>query len=141
MAQLRRDYPEIQRRNAEILQVTHSSPDEARRYVKHYELSFPYLCDPAREVHELYGIRLIEPGLLQGAGSFVACSAVAATDLLKGEGTFSPAPFFKRHGFKDSPQGIFIVDRDGVIRSAHTAGPISAIPSGADLVRELDALP
>ena len=141
MAQLRQGYPEIQENNAEILQVTHSTPREAQLYHRKFQLTFPYLCDAERVVHELYGIRMVQPDLVGGIGSFVACSAAAASDLvLRGEKTASPAPFFKRYGFKDSPQAIFIIDRNGIVRSVYTSGPIGSIRFNADLVRELATL-
>lgn len=141
MAQLRQGYPEFQNNNAEILQVTHSTPPEARLYHRKFQLTFPYLCDAERVVHEMYGIRMFRPDLAEGIGSFVACSTAAASDLvLHGEKTASPTPFFMRYGFKDSPQAIFIIDRDGIVRSVHTSGPIGSIRFNADLVRELATL-
>src|SRR5262245_24955177 len=50
MAQLRLGYPEVQAHDAEILQITCSTPDEARLYFQQYQLAFPYLCDPERTV-------------------------------------------------------------------------------------------
>ena len=60
MAQLRLGYPEIQRSGAEVLQITHNTAAEAQRYFKHYPIAFPYLCDPARAVHETYGLAMEE---------------------------------------------------------------------------------
>jgi len=141
MAQLRQGYPEIQKNNGEILQVTHNTPEEARLYHRKFQLTFPYLCDAERVVHETYGIRMGQPDLVAGMRSFVACSAAAASDLvLRGETTPSPAPYFKRYGFHDSPQAIFIIDRNGIVRSVYTSGPIGSIRFNADLVRELATL-
>jgi putative peptide zinc metalloprotease protein len=142
MAQLRLGYPEIRQRGAEVLQVTHSAPEEARVYFQQYQLGFPYLCDADRRVHELYGIHMVHPGVVEGVRNLMVCSAATVGDrVLRGEKSPSPAPYFKRQGFsKDSPQAVFIVDRDGIIRYVYTAAPIGAMPSNADLLRQLAVL-
>ena len=141
MAQLRQGYPEIQKYNGEILQVTHNTPEEARLYHRNFQLTFPYLCDAGRVAHELYGLRMFQPDPVAAIKSVVACSVAAASDLvLRGEASPSPAPFFKRYGFHDTPQAIFVIDRAGIVRSVYTSGPIGSIRFNADLVRELATL-
>ena len=137
MAQLRLGYPEIQRSGAEVLQITHNTAAEARRYFQHYPIAFPYLCDPERAVHERYGIGL-EPGHL---GRAVQSFTTAVGDFVRtGERTASPAPFVTRYGFKDSPQVVVFVDREGVVRHVVQAGPNADLPSNAEILRRLDAL-
>ena len=141
MAQLRLRYPEIQKRDAEILQITHSAPEEARLYFQQYQLSFPYLCDPERAVHQLYGIPLIQPTLFGGIRAFTANMTAEMSDrLLRGDKSASPAPYFKRHGFTDIEQAVFIVDKSGIIRYAYITGSIGAIPSNAALLSQLATL-
>ncbi len=140
MAQLRLGYPDITKRNAEILQITHNTAEEAQRYRRHYPMAFPYLADAGRVVHERYGVPLQED--LGANLKAIAESAVAATAdlLLRGERTASPVPVARRWGVRGSEQAVFVVDRDGVIRAVHTAGTNAAIPTVAELVRVLDAL-
>ncbi len=141
MAQLRLGYPEIQRRDAELLQITHSTPEEARLYFQQYQLAFPYLCDADRGVHRLYGVPMAEKGLVEEVRDFVACVAAEASDrLLRGERSASPLPYLKRYGLNDPEQAVFIVDPSGTIRYVHTTGPIGALPSTADLLRQLALL-
>jgi putative peptide zinc metalloprotease protein len=138
MAQLRLGYQEIQKRNAEVLQVTYSTPEEARLYFRQYQLTFPYLCDPERAVYRLYGIPMAQTS--EVARSFVAGPIAEMSDrLLRGEKSASPSPYFKRYGFTDMNQAVFIIDKSGIIRHVHTTGPIGAIPSNTDL-RQLDTL-
>jgi len=142
MAQLRLGYPEIQKRSAEILQVTHSTPEEAQLYFQQYQLTFPYLCDADRAVHRLYGVPMAEKGLVEEVRDVVACVAAEASDrLLRGEKSASPLPHFKRYGLNDPEQAVFVVDKSGIIRYVRTTGPIGAIPSNADLLRQLGLLP
>jgi hypothetical protein len=138
MAQLRLTYPEIERSGAEILQISHNTAAEAERYFSHYPITFPYLCDPDRAVHEAYGLPLQPMRPLDGLKS----TAAAAFDLVsRGERTPSPLPFFARHGSKDSPQAVVIVDRAGIVRRAIQSGPNAELPTNAELLQWLAVLP
>ena len=57
MAQLGLRYPEIQALDTEVLQVTHNTLDEARGYLKHYPIRFPYLCDAERAAYQMALVR------------------------------------------------------------------------------------
>ena len=137
MAQLRLGYPEIQRSGADVLQITHNTAAEAQQYLKHYPIAFPYLCDPERVVHERYGIALRTAALSDVASSL---GTSVADFVRKGERTASPAPFALRYGWKDSPQAVIFVDRDGIVRHVVRAGPNADLPSNAEILRRLDAL-
>jgi peroxiredoxin len=137
MAQLRLGYPEIARSGAEILQITHNTAEEAQRYFKHYPIAFPYLCDPARVVHEAYGLTLQTASVK----NVTASAMTTVSDLLRrGEKTPLPLPFVMRYGYKDSPQAVVIVDRDGIVRHVVQAGPNAELPSNAEILRRLDAI-
>ena len=137
MAQLALRYPEIQALQAEVLQITHNTIDEARRYIRHYPMKFPYLCDADRAVHARYGVEL---GPINLAG-FMASTAVAFTDLVtRGERTPQPIPYIQRYRGKDTMQAVFILDRDGIVRAEHRLGPNDALPSAGELVGELRKL-
>ncbi len=138
MAQLRLGNPDIARAGAEVLQLTHNTAAEAQRYFTHFPIAFPYLCDADRAVHERYGIPL-EPTRIADA---VKSMTVATTDrVLHGERTASPVPFLVRTRGKDSPQVVILVDREGIVRHAVQAGPNADLPSNAELLRRLAALP
>ena len=137
MAQLRLGYPEIQRSGAEVLQITHNTAAEALRYFKHFPIAFPYLCDPERTVHDAYGLALETAS----AKNVVASAATAASDFLRrGEKTALPIPFMMRYGYKDSPQAVVIVDREGIVRHVVQAGPNAELPSNAEILRRLDEI-
>src|SRR5918996_5694575 len=132
MAQLRLGYPEIVRSGAEVLQITHNTAAEAQRYFRHYPLTFPYLCDADRAVHEAYGLRLQSAHPLDPLKS----TAAAVFDLVRhGERTPLPLPFIARYGTKDSPQAVIVVDRDGIVRHTSRSGPNADLPSNAEIVR------
>src|SRR5688572_13892955 len=137
MAQLRRGLPEIRAHDGEVLQITHNTVDEARRYAKFYTYDFPYLCDPDRAVHERYGLAMERLSPLGPVQSMVA----AMMDRVRhGEITPSPIPFALRHAGKDSPQAVFVLDRQGVVRVVHRASPNADIPPASTLVKDLAAI-
>lgn len=141
MAQLRLGYEEIERRGAEILQVTHSATKEARLYFQRYRLVFPYLCDADRTVHRMYGVPMAPKRIVEWSQRVVASSVAAASDrLLQGEKTPSPLSHLRRYGFEDPEQAVFIVDRTCIIRYVHSSGPIGTVPSNAELLHQLDKL-
>jgi peroxiredoxin len=139
MAQLRRGYDEIRSRNAEVLQVTHNTPQEARQYFQRYALSFPYLCDAARGAHEAYGLPLSRVPLATGLGRMATGMALTAIDKVRGEPTPSLEPA-KRLGNQDPVQAVFLVDRDGIVRAVHTTGGTGGLPTVPELVTGLAAL-
>ncbi len=142
MAQLRLGYPELQRRNTAILQVTCSTPEEAQLYFRHYQLSFPYLCDPERAIFPLYGIRIARAALGKFAAHMAAGMAAMVSDRLwRGEKSPSPLPYLKRYGTVDmEQQAVFLIDKAGVIRYVHATGPLGGLPPSAEYVRQLDRL-
>src|SRR5258706_16027534 len=137
MAQLGLRYAEIQALDAEVLQVTHNTLDEARGYLKHYPMKFPYLCDADRAAHERYGVEMIGMNL----GGFLSSGAAVVADLVtKGETTPPPIPYFKRYAGKDTNQAVFVLDRDGIVRAEHRLGPNAPLPSAAELISALQKM-
>jgi peroxiredoxin len=137
MAQLALRYPEIQGLGAEVLQVTHNTLDEARGYLKHYPMKFPYLCDAERTAHDQYAVEQLGVNL----GGYAASVATVMLDLVtKGETTPAPIPYFKRYAGKDTAQAVFILDRAGVVRAEHRLGPNAPLPSASDLISALQKL-
>jgi peroxiredoxin len=137
MAQLRRGLAEIRAHAGEVLQVTHNTVDEARRYARFYTYDFPYLCDPDRVVHERYGLAMERGSPVEAVRS----AATAAADfVLRGEKTASPLSFAMRYRGKESPQGVFVIDRQGIVRAVYRASPNADIPPAATLVKDLAAI-
>lgn len=142
MTQLRLGYSEIQKRGAEILQVTHSTPEEARLYFQQYQLLFPYLCDPERAVYQLYGISIVPYSLFEEIRTAaVSMTAEVSDRIFRGEKTASYMPLMKRYGLTHiEQQAVFIVDKSGIIRYTHASNPLGGLPSNAEYLRQLDRL-
>ena len=73
------------------------------------------------------GVGNLRPALL--AGLVGVAAQVALT-----------APFMLRYGYKDSPQAVVFIDRDGLVRHVVQAGPNAELPSNAEILRRLDAI-
>lgn len=141
MAQLHLGYKEIQEREAEILEVTYSTPEEARLYFQQYQLRFPYLCDPEWAVFRLYGLSTIRKGVGAMAATMAVSIATEMSDrLFRGERSASPAPYMKRYGSTDMEQAVFIIDKSGVIRYVCTTSSFGGLPSNAEYLRQLERL-
>jgi peroxiredoxin len=136
MSQLAQRYPEFRALDAEILQVTHSTLEEAQNYFRHYRITLPYLCDAARSAHQRYGVALVSnvPGIL------ASTAAVAADFVMRGERTPLPVPFIRRYGGQDAEQALFIVDRDGVVRAEYRLGPNTTLPTASEMLRAIEAM-
>lgn len=142
MTQLRLGYHQIQERDAEILQITWSTLEEARLYFQQYQLSFPYLCDPERAMYPLYGISMISLGGMAMAKNMAAgMTAVLSDRLFRGEKTASPVAPMMRYGAGEiDQQAVFIVDKSGIIRYVHATSSLGGLPPNAEYLRQLEQL-
>ncbi len=141
MSQLARAYPVIKQHGAEVLEVTSSSPSQARAYARRFSLPFPYLCDPDRRVKGEWGLEKRAHSLGYYAKALVQGMRSAQPD--NDFGKFMPPIPEMPAVLADDDMGFFIVDRAGVVRyvlaGSYTAGTGSrAIPGADEIVRELE---
>ena len=142
MARLSQGYAAIRAREAEVLQVTHNTIEEADLYFRSYRLAMPYLCDADRAVHLRYGVAF-EPQTVAAVvdNTVRSCAMVAKDFVLHGEKSPSPiAPIMRMGPRNQPPQLVVVVDREGVVRRTHSIGPFDALPSVEELLGMLDAL-
>src|SRR3990172_8336199 len=119
MAQVRRAYPEITRRGAEVLQITPTPSAQGMLYARRFDLPFPYLCDPGYTMYRRYGLASKGalaalraatqslPGMLQGSVAGEQPSLVPYVSGGLGAGSME--------------QGMFLLDRDRRVRFRHIA--------------------
>ena len=136
MAQLALRYPEIRALDAEVLQVTHNTLDEAQGYLKHYPIRMPYLCDADRTAHDRYGVEMFS----NPAGMLASSALVIGNLLFKGQSSPAPIPYVRRYKGADAAQAVFVIDREGVVRAEHRLGPNAPLPSASDLISALQKL-
>jgi peroxiredoxin len=141
MSQLARAYGEFAARDAEIVEVTNSTPERARVYAQKFGLRFPYLCDPDHTVRRGWGVEVRSHGPV-----YYAKTLVAGMKAPKPETDYPGEPFKLSEMpslLADEDMGFFIVDKGGVVRYARggpyaTAAGLRQIPSNAEILQELD---
>lgn len=141
MSQLARGYGEFAARDAEIVEVTNSTPDRARVYAQKFGLRFPYLCDPDYSVRRTWGLGLRSHGPVYYAKTlYGGLTAPKVETEYAGE----PAKLTEMPSLlADEDMGFFIVDKAGVVRYAlagayGTVAGLRQIPNNAEILQELD---
>jgi len=142
MSQLARGYPQLQAAGAEVLQVTPTPPPRARFYAQNFPIPFPYLCDPDYAVHRAWGLGVRSHSLAWYAKTFYAASKAPQpppAEIGEVKMPLRELPAL----LHDSDMGLFVVDREGVVRYKHasaymTEHGLNTIPSVDELVRELE---
>ena len=124
MARLSQAYAQFQGSDAEILQITHNTVEEANLYFRSYHLATPYLCDSDRQVHLRYGIALEQQAIGAVAANMVSsCLMVAGDLLLHGQKSPLPVvPIMRMGPRSQSAQMVVATDRAGVVRHVQRIG-------------------
>jgi peroxiredoxin len=145
MSQLARGLPRFRALDTEILQVSPTTLERGRFYAKNFQLPFPYLCDPDYRVYGAYGMTPRPHSLVWKAKVLV--QAIRMTPPENDLGPAKPALGEMPRLLNDDDLGVFIIDKQGVIRYAN-AGPYTTfegsrivddrpIPSNEQIFAEL----
>jgi peroxiredoxin len=111
VAQLRRAKNRFDGERLQIVLIGMGSPEETRAFQQQFDVAFPIVCDPDRELYRACGLRegtlgeLVSPGL--------------ALRSLKALGR-GHLPGIPREDVRQMP-GTFIVDRQGLLLLEHYA--------------------
>ncbi len=142
---MREGYELLQAADAEIIQVGPNLLQSARIFFGHSPTPYPFVCDPDKRLFAVYGLG--DRGALEATRSAVVSFSYAFTHgdtgpQLRGAWLDVMNRNFVRrlhhHAMTAMEQGIFLVDREGVIRHRSVVGPLDPVPRGdslADLVR------
>ena len=137
---IRSSYAELQSAETEVIQVAPNLLESARRYFGPSPLPFPFVCDPDKRLYAVYGLG--DRGVLEATRTAVVSFAHAFThgdSVNQTRGAFFDVinrNFVRRlhhHAMTAHEQGMFLVDKQGVIRHVSVVGPIDPVPSGAEL--------
>lgn len=137
---MRAGYPELEAADTEVIQVAPNLLDAARRFFGPTPLPFPFICDPDKRLYAVYGLG--ERGALEATRTAVVSFAHAfthgdTTNQIRGAYfDVMNRNFLRRlhhHASSALDQGMFLVDRDGVIRHRVVVGPIDPVPGGREL--------
>ena len=139
---IRSNYAELQTAETEVIQVAPNLLESARRYFGSSPLPFPFVCDPDKRLFAVYGLG--DRGVLEATRTAVVSFAHAFThgdSVNQTRGAFFDVMnrnFVRRlhhHAMTAHEQGMFLIDKQGVIRNVTVVGPIDPVPSGAELAQ------
>jgi peroxiredoxin len=137
---IRAGYEALRTADTEVIQVAPNLLDSARRFFAQSPLPYPFVCDPDKRLYAVYGLG--DVGALEATKTAVVSFAHAFThgdtnNQIRGAWfDVMNRNFLRRlhhHAMTAQEQGMFLVDKDGVIRSVTVVGPIDPMPGGAEL--------
>ena len=137
---MRAGYPALQAVGTEVIQVAPNLLDAARRFFGPQPLPFPFICDPDKRLYAVYGLG--DHGALEATRTAVASFAHAFTHgdtINQIRGAYFDVMnrnFLRRlhhHASSALDQGMFLVDKDGIVRHTTIVGPIDPVPGGSEL--------
>jgi peroxiredoxin len=137
---MRAGYAALLAAETEIIQVAPNLLDSARRFFAQAPLPFPFVCDPDKRLYAVYGLG--DVGALEATKTAVVSFAHAFThgdtnNQIRGAWfDVMNRNFVRRlhhHAMTAQEQGMFLIDKEGIIRSVTVVGPIDPVPGGVEL--------
>jgi peroxiredoxin len=137
---MRAGYAALRAADTEIIQVAPNLLDSARRFFAQAPLPFPFVCDPDKRLYAVYGLGNV--GALEATKTAVVSFAHAFTHgdtnaQLRGAWLDVMNRNFVRrlhhHAMTAQEQGMFLIDKAGLVRHVTVVGPIDPVPGGAQL--------
>ena len=137
---VRAGYAALRAADTEVIQIAPNLLESARRFFAQAPLPFPFVCDPDKRLYAVYGLG--DVGALEATRTAVVSFAHAFThgdthNQLRGAWLDVVNRNFVRrlhhHAVTAQEQGMFLIDKGGIVRSVTIAGPIDPVPDGAAL--------
>jgi peroxiredoxin len=137
---VRTGYEALRAAETEVIQVAPNLLNSARRYFGESILPFPFVCDPDKRLYAVYGLGDLRA--LEATRTAVVSFAHAFThgdSVNQFRGAWFDVMnrnFVRRlhhHAMTAQEQGLFLIDKEGVIRHTAVVGPIDPVPDGAQL--------
>jgi peroxiredoxin len=147
MAQLDQAHARFDAHDADVLIVGPNVLKPARVYFQRQPLTFPFLCDPTKAAYLRFGLRDLGPieaninTIRSFAWAYTHGDGVNTTRIAAGD-TFTEG-FLGRmvhHALTAMQQGMFVVDREGILRYAYAFKPLDTVPPVEEMLRELEKL-
>lgn len=133
-------YDTLAANEIEVIQVTPNLLETARLFFDQ-ATPYPFVCDPDKRLYAVYGLG--DLGVLEAQRNTVISFGSA---FLSGNGMETVRAswldtvnrnFLRRlhhHALTAVEQGLFIIDKQGIIRYRQVYGPLDTIPTGTDLL-------
>lgn len=134
-------YERLRAAETEVIQVAPNLLDGARTFFGEAAPPYPFVCDPDKRLYAVYGLG--DRGALEATRSAVVSFGHA---LAHGDGgtqvrgawvDVANRNFLRRlhhHAVSALEQGVFLIDRQGLIRHRIVVGPIDPLPPAEQLV-------
>ena len=128
-------YPDLTAVDTEVVQVAPNLLESARSFLGPRATPYPFVCDADKRLYAVYGLG--DRGALEATRTAVVSFSYAVS---KGEGAgwvrgayadVANRNFLRRlhhHAMTALEQGLFLVDKQGVVRQRITLGPIDPLP-------------
>jgi peroxiredoxin len=141
MERITETYEEMVANEIEVIQVAPNLLESARVFFAQTPPQYPFVCDPDKRLYAVYGLG--DRGALEATRNAVVSFSHAFTH---GEGRKTVygswvdvmnRNFIRRlhhHALTAVEQGLFIINKEGLIRYQMQTGPLDPIPSGAQLL-------
>lgn len=137
------NYEAVQKINTEIIQVAPNLSYTAQSYFPPETPPYPFICDPDKRLYAVYSLG--DRGVLEATKNTVISFTAPFTESLKaGVETIRASwvdtmnrNFLQRlqhHALTAMEQGVFIIDRDGIIRHHQILNALDDIPPAETLV-------
>jgi peroxiredoxin len=143
---MREGYERLRATGTELIQVGPNLLQSARIFFGQDPTPYPFVCDPDKRLFAVYGLG--DRGALEATRSAVVSFTYAFTNgdtgpQLRGAWLDVVNRNFVRrlhhHAMTALEQGIFLIDREGVIRHRNIVGPLDPVPRGARLAELVEA--
>jgi peroxiredoxin len=133
-------YGQLLADHTEVIQIAPNLYDSAKSFFGQTAAPFPFVCDPDKRLYAVYGLG--DRGALVASRTAVVSFSRA---IAKGEGgtwvrgawlDVANRNFVRRlhhHAMTALEQGLFFIDRQGIIRHRLVVGPIETVPGAAAL--------
>jgi putative peptide zinc metalloprotease protein len=139
-------YERLRATGTELIQVGPNLLQSARIFFGQDPTPYPFVCDPDKRLFAVYGLG--DRGALEATRSAVVSFTYAFTNGNTGpqlRGAWLDVVnrnFVRRlhhHAMTALEQGIFLIDREGVIRHRNIVGPLDPVPRGIRLAELVEA--
>ncbi|MCI0394518.1 MAG: peroxiredoxin family protein [Chloroflexi bacterium] len=134
-------YETLQSNGVEVIQVAPNLSETAQNYFRNRMPRHPFICDPDKRLYAVYGLG--DRGALEATrNTFVSFSTAFMTGV--GVETVRASwvdvmnrNFIRRlhhHALTAVEQGVFIIDRQRIVRYRSVLGAVEPIPTADDLL-------
>lgn len=141
-------YEQLQANQTEVIQVAPNLYNSAQIYFsKRPPPRYPFICDPDKRLYAVY--RLGDRGVLDATRNTAVTFSNALTtgemlETMYGSWLdIANRNFLRRlhhHAFTAVEQGLFLIDRQGIIRHRQIVSPIEPVPTVSELLPLIHAL-